>query len=177
MASSRIKFKKASFQNYLVPLKILPKELMLRAPLKPIKITRPPAPWLKDPDVLKTKTEHDLLQKSAPKNKNDNELQKFRDVRNRLKSSIKNTKREFSMKLLPLKKPKDVWKEIHRILHPNPKRLTIDQDKLNELFASTVESTVGSKQSNEEQNSKIEETIANLPIDNDTAFDIKPVCY
>ena len=111
------------------------------------------------------------------KNKNDNELQKFRDVRNRLKSSIKNTKREFSMKLLPLKKPKDVWKEIHHILHPNPKRLTIDQDKLNELFASTVESTVGSKQSNEEQNSKIEETIANLPIDNDTAFDIKPVCY
>ena len=36
-------------------------------PLKRIKITRPPAPWLKDPDIVKAKAERDLLQKNAPK--------------------------------------------------------------------------------------------------------------
>ena len=35
----------------------------------------------KDPDIVKAKAEHDLLQKNAPKNKNDDEWQKFRDVR------------------------------------------------------------------------------------------------
>ena len=52
------------------------------APLKRTKITRPPAPWLKDPDIVKAKAERNLLQKNAPKNKNDDEWQKFRDVRN-----------------------------------------------------------------------------------------------
>ena len=147
------------------------------APLKRTKITRPSAPWLKDPDIVKAKAKRDLLQKNAPKDKNDDEWQKFRDVKNRLKQSIKKAKREFTKKLLSSKKSKDVWKVIHRILHPNPKRLTIDPDKLNEYFSSTAERTVGLKPTEEEQHSKIEETIANLPIDNDTTFDIRPVCY
>ena len=104
-------------------------------------------------------------------------MQKFRDVRNRLKSSIKKAKRAFTRKLLSSKKSKDVWKVIHRILHPNPKRLTFDPDKLNEFFSSNAERTVGSKPIEEEQYSKIEETIASLPIDKDTAFDVRPVCY
>ena len=66
---------------------------------------------------------------------------------------------------------------IHCILHPHPKRLTIDPDKLNECFPSTAERTVVLQPTEEEQYSKIEETIDSLPIDNDTAFDIRLVCY
>ena len=113
------------------------------ASLKRRKITRPPAPWLKDPVITVLKVERDILQKSARTKKDDQTWQLFRNARNRLKTSIKAAKRDFTHKILSSKKPKEVWKVIHRILHPNPKRLAFDPNKLNKFFAATAERTLG----------------------------------
>ena len=42
-----------------------------QALLKRTKITRPPAPWLKDPVIAKLKAERDILPKSARTRKDD----------------------------------------------------------------------------------------------------------
>eukprot|EP00795_Rhopilema_esculentum_P015042 gene15042-6204_t len=116
------------------------------APLKRTKIT---PPWLKDPDIVKAKAERDLLQKTARKSKNHDECQKFRDTRNRLKSSIKKAKREFTKNSYHQRNRKKV-----KVF-----RLTINPNKLNEYFSSSAKRTVRSEPTNKEQYSEVEETI------------------
>ncbi len=41
------------------------------------------------------------------------------------------------------KKPKELWKIIHRNLHPNPKPINTDPDMLNEHFNSTTQLLLG----------------------------------
>ncbi|KAK2555264.1 hypothetical protein P5673_023248 [Acropora cervicornis] len=91
------------------------------APLKLTKVTRPPAPWLKDPAIAELKQQRDRLRSAArAKNNNKETWEKFRAVRNRLKELIKSTKRNFMERMLSRKKSKEVRKVIHHILHPSP---------------------------------------------------------
>ena len=46
---------------------------------------------------------------------------------------------------LSSRRPKEVWKVIHRVLHPSPKPLREDPEKLNRYFISTATRTVGTK--------------------------------
>lgn len=56
------------------------------APLKVIKVTRPPAPWLKDPAIAELKEQRDRLRSAARASNNNKETwEKFRAARNRLK--------------------------------------------------------------------------------------------
>ena len=43
------------------------------------------------------------------------------------------------------KRPKDVWRVVHRILHPRLKPLQADPDRLNTLYLSTNERTLATK--------------------------------
>ena len=100
-------------------------------PLKLTKDTRPPAPWLKDPAIAELKEQRDRLRSAARASNNNKETwEKFRAARNRLKELIKSTKRNFMERMLSSKKSKEMWKVIHRILHPSPQRITMQPDKL-----------------------------------------------
>ena len=67
----------------------------------------------------------------------------FRDVRNQLKKVIKETKKSFYYNALSSKRPKEVWSTIHRILHPNPRPIDANPEKLNNHFATVAERLTG----------------------------------
>ena len=143
------------------------------APLKLTKVTGPPAPWLKDPAIAELKEQRDRL-RSAARARNNNK-EKFRAVRNRLKELIKSTKRNFMERMLSSKKSKEVWKVIHRILHPSPQRITMQPEKLNNFFASTAERTIGINAHHVYDYASIIKLIQSLPANIDNGFQIRTV--
>ena len=158
-------------------LSSLIKECIVRhAPLKLTKVTRPPAPWLKDPAIAELKEQRDRLRSAARARKNNKETwEKFRAVRNRLKELIKSTKRNFMERMLSSKKSKEVWTVIHRILHPSPQRITMQPDKLNNFFASTAERTIGINADHVDDYASIIKFIQSLPANIENGFQIRTV--
>ena len=76
------------------------------APLKRTKVTRPPAPWMKDLDIQQLQKDCLSLQTSARVSKDEVTWTRYRDMRNELKSKIKKTKRKFYQKALSSSKPR-----------------------------------------------------------------------
>ena len=113
------------------------------APLRKMKLTRPPAPWLNAEDIRQLLKERNKLRYLAHKTQLGVVWQAFRDIRNRVKTTKKKLKRSFYQKALSSKKPKELWNVIHRILRPNPKPINMDPDILNEHFNSTTQRLLG----------------------------------
>ena len=90
------------------------------APIKRTKFTRPPAPWLKDPEISKSKNVLDNLRiKSRDLNHSDLTVRKnYQTARNRYKKTIRSKKASFQQKALSSRNPKEVWETVHRILDP-----------------------------------------------------------
>jgi len=65
------------------------------APLTRTKVTRPPAPWLHDEEIVGLQNQRNVLRHKAHSLKTPDAWQAFRDVRNRLKTTIKEAKRSF----------------------------------------------------------------------------------
>ena len=146
------------------------------APLKLTKVTRPPAPWLKDSAIAELKEQRDRLRSASRASNNNKETwEKFRAARNRLKELIKSTKRNFMEKMLSSKKSKQVGTVIHRILHPSPQRITMQPDKLNNFFASTAERTIGINAHHVDDYASILNLIQSLPANVDNGFQIRTV--
>ena len=146
------------------------------APLKLTKVTRPPAPWFKGPAIAELKEQRDRLRSAARASNNNKETwEKFRAARNRLKELIKSTKRNFMERMLLSKKPKEVWKVIHRILHPSPQRITMQPDKLNNFFASMAERTIAINAHHVDDYAPIINLIQSLPANFDNGFQIRTV--
>ena len=110
------------------------------APLRRTKVTRPPAPWMKDLDIQRLQHECKNLRTKARRDKSETIWKAYRDKRNHIKLQIGKTKRNFYSKALSSKKTttKEVWKTTHRVLHPNPQPFRSDPDELNAHFASTT---------------------------------------
>jgi len=89
-------------------------------PLLRQKITRPPAPWLKDLNIAEKQREKNLLRATTQQSQNETDLAKYRLCRNEVKKLIKSAKSNFYRNALSSKRPKEVWNTIHRILRPNP---------------------------------------------------------
>ena len=64
-------------------------------------------------------------------------------MRNRIKAVIGKAKRAFLNTALSSKRRKEVWWVIHRVLHPSPRPIYADPDKLNSYFIKTTERTLG----------------------------------
>jgi hypothetical protein len=112
-------------------------------PLRRVRVTRPPAPWMKSPNSQTLQKERDNLRYKAHKSDADNGVwAAFRLVRNNLKSAIRSARKAFIEKALSSNKSRDVWRVIHRILKLNPKSLLVDPDELNTHFATTAERTL-----------------------------------
>ena len=96
------------------------------APLRRIKVTLPPAPWLKSDEICKLQSERDVLRVRARKHKIEETWTAFRTIRNKIKSIISKAKRSFLVNALSSKRSTEMWKIIHRVLHPNLKSLRAD---------------------------------------------------
>ncbi|CAH3046379.1 unnamed protein product [Porites lobata] len=44
---------------------------------------------------------------------------------------------------LSSKRPKEIWRVIHRVIHPSPRPISADPDQLNRYFIKTTERTPG----------------------------------
>ena len=115
------------------------------APLRRVKVTRPPAPWLKSDEIRKLQSERDVLRVRARKHNTEETWTAFRSIRNKIKSMISKAKRSFLVNVLSSKRSKEVWKIIHRVLHPNLKSLRADPNELNKYFISIATRTLGAK--------------------------------
>ena len=98
---------------------------------------------------------------------------KFRDIRNKLKSKIKETKTAFYKKILSSKNCKEIWKVVHRILKPNDNTLKVDTNKLNKYFNDTTARLVSRKSVNKKESTSLIYSFN----DKENAFQLQPVTY
>jgi exonuclease III len=113
------------------------------APLRKEKITRPPAPWLKTNEIPSNMLERNRLRTTAHTTNSDNDWKAFRTIRNKIRIMIRQAKQQFVEKALSSKRPKEIWRVIHRILRPCQKPLRFDVNALNEHFVNTGQRTMG----------------------------------
>ena len=113
-----------------------------------MKITRPPAPWLHHDEIRSLQTERNRLRHKAHEINTPQVWETFRKVRCLLKEKIKAAKQHFIDKALSSSKSKEVWRVIHRILHPPLQSLRLDVNSLNRYFANTAQRTLGSTNTN-----------------------------
>ena len=116
-----------------------------QAPLRRVKVTQPPASWLKSDEIRKLQSERDVLRVRARKYNTEETWTAFRTIRNKIKSMISKAKRSFLVNALSSMRLKEVWKIIHRVLHPNLKSLRADPNEVNKYFISTATRTLGTK--------------------------------
>ena len=122
---------------------LISESLDRHAPLKRVKITRLPAAWLHAADIRQLQAERDKLRLDAHNATNDESWAAFRAIRNKIKMVIGKAKRSFLMTALSSKRPKQVWRVIHRVLNPSTSPPRADPDHLNKYFIATNERTLG----------------------------------
>ena len=146
------------------------------APLRRIKLTRPPAPWMNDLNIRSLQQQCRLMRFEAHKHQSSEEKwNAFHRVRNQLKTVIKKAKRTFTIKALSSRRPKDVWKVIHRILHPSSQPLHADPNLLNSHFTSTAERVTGNQSTPTEKD--LYHLIQTLPENHGSTYSVKQVTY
>ena len=92
-------------------------------PLRKVKVTRPPAPWLQTEEIRQLQKDRDQLRVEAHKKGGETSRAAFRDVRNKIKSVVGKARWSFLANALSSKRPNEVWKVIHQVLHPSFKPL------------------------------------------------------
>ena len=144
------------------------------APRTRSRVTRPPAPWMKDLNIQRLQEQRDLYRYKAHHSGLDSDWKIFRNVRNKIKKVIKDTKRAFYQSALSSKRPKEIWSTIHRILHPNPKPINEDPEKMNAHFSKLAEKLTGRESISYDDLTQI---IDNMPSTNSVKFRLRKVYY
>ena len=83
------------------------------APLTRTKFTRPPAPWMRNAEVIKKRNELNQLRQVM-----DVDKDAYRKCRNEYKKTLRESKKNFGKKSLSSKDSKELWQTIHKILKP-----------------------------------------------------------
>ena len=144
------------------------------APLVKQKVTRPPAPWLKDLNIGDKQRERDYLRaKCHAPGSVERDWVLYRKARNELKTLIRVTKSSFYRRALSSKRPKEVWSTIHRILKPSQQKIHADPDTLNQHFNTTAGRLLNSEPKPE---LLLQKVINDLP-EPENAFTITGVSY
>ena len=128
-----------------------------------MRVTRPPALWLNDPNIRTLQEACRRYRReahTAPHSEAAWDI--FNDSRNSLKKLIGKAKRRFMTNALSYKRSNEVWKTIHRIVHPSQQPITVYPDTKH--FASAakrVDASVGTLRSNDGYgNEKVKKTIS-----------------
>ena len=143
------------------------------APLIRQKITRPPAPWLKELNIIEKQKERNHLRKKAHATQSVYDWERFRGIRNELKKLIRTAKSNFYRRALSSKRPKEVWSTIHRILQPSHQKIAADPNSLNNHFNTTAQRLLNSEHKSEQL---LHDLIGCLP-EHKNPFEIHEVGY
>ncbi|XP_057296305.1 uncharacterized protein LOC130625270 [Hydractinia symbiolongicarpus] len=144
------------------------------APLKRIKVTRPPAPWLKDLRINDMQSKCRELRHKAHLTQSDSDWDNFRDIRNNLKRTIKHTRKTFFKKALSSKRPADVWKFIHQFLNAVP---TTQDDLLNHINNFQLRNDRSELYFRHVTYTEVETELKSLRMDCSAGFDNIPVAH
>ena len=127
-----------------------------------MRVTRPPAFWLNDPNIrtLREACERHPRKAHTPPH-SEAACDIFKDAHNSLKKLIGKAKRRFITNTLSYKRPNEVWKTIHCILHPSQQPITVyPDDKHFASAAECVDASVGTLRYNDaDGNEKVKKTI------------------
>ena len=104
---------------------------------------RPPPPWLADNEIWELRSQQNELWKKAHESDDSGVWDAFRSIRDNVKIKIWRVKKVFFDNAFSSRRPKEIWKTIHRVLNPWPKPLQANPDDLNAFFSSTAEQTLG----------------------------------
>ena len=118
------------------------------APLKKVRLTRPPAPWMSNLNISSLQDKLLEQRKTAQESNLNDDWTKYRSTRNQIKKEIKKVKRTFFQKALSLRNSREVWKTIHRILKPSFKKIKADPKVLNDYFTSLATNVTGKESVN-----------------------------
>ena len=96
-------------------------------------------------ELRELQTTRDKLRAQARCSGTDETWTAFRAVRNRIKAVIGKAKRAFQNTALSSKWPKEVWRVIHRVIHPSPRPIRADPGRSAEslLYSKTTERALG----------------------------------
>ena len=83
--------------------------LNVHAPIKTCKMTRPPAPWMRDLKITTLQKEDKQHRVKAHRSENDEDWKEYRSTKNKLKMETKPTKCRFYKKAFSSRRPKEVW--------------------------------------------------------------------
>ena len=116
-----------------------------------MRVTRLPALWLNDPNIrtLQEASKRYRREAHAPPH-SEAAWDISKDSGNSLKKLIRKAKRRFMTIALSYKRPNELWKTIHCILHPSHQSITVYPD--NKHFASAaerVDASVGTSRCND----------------------------
>ena len=125
-------------------------------------------------DIANLSQKRDILRKRANQTQNVQDRDKFKTVRDELKSKIKKAKRNFYQKALCSRRPKEVWQTIHRILNPGNSPLKEDPNKLNEYFNTTSERLTSRERKSVDQ---LTNMINQLPENGANTFELRQATY
>ena len=98
---------------------------------------------MKDLNIRQLQEQRDLYRYKAHHSGLDSDWKIFRNVKNKIKRLSKIPKQFFYQSALSSKRPKEIWSTIHRILHPNPKPINEDPEKMNGHFSKLAEKLTG----------------------------------
>ena len=143
------------------------------APLVKTKFTHPPTPWMKQLDIADLQKKRGNYRYLAHHSPTEENWTKFRDIRNKLKSKIKETKTAFHKKILSSKNSKEIWKVVHSILKPNDNTLKVDTNKLNKYFNDTTSRLVSRKSMSKKELTGLIDSFN----DTENAFQLQPATY
>ena len=77
------------------------------APLRRVKVTRPPAAWLQTEEIRQLHKDRNQLRAEAHKKGGETSWAAFRDVRNKIKSVVGKARRSFLANALSSRRPKE----------------------------------------------------------------------
>lgn len=106
------------------------------APLKRVKLTRPMAPWMKDPVIIEAGNELNHLRKLSRESYDQSRRKLYQDYKKFYKKKIKEIKNSFLKKSLSSKNPKKVWDTVNRILTNQQKRIRHHPSDMNDYFVN-----------------------------------------
>ena len=115
------------------------------APMKRIQVTRQPALWMRDMDIVPSKNDCRHIRYQPHQTNKDDDWQRFRKSRNELKSKIKSTKKSFYRKALSSKRAKKIWTTVHQVLNPGKKRILFDPETLSNYYTTMAKNLTGTK--------------------------------
>ena len=112
------------------------------APLTKTKFTRPPAPWMNNPNIKTLQQQRNSLRYEAHHSKDPELWKNFRLVKSSVKREIRKEKSNFYRTKLSSKNSKEKWDTIQKILKPPLRCNPHDVNETNNYFAKTAERTL-----------------------------------